>query len=485
MNLRGVLNDKRFYVAAVLSIAALLVAFQLAYDLTHVINHDEVEHAHVAWLMSQGEVPFVDFMEHHPVLYNYLLIPFVTAFDGLSEIYMSIRLMSLALWAASLAIIWAMAKRFGGAVGALIAVLFLALGVQWFRSFGEARPDNLMLPLQLGSILLLIGCGGRRPRSAYVLSGLLFGLSTAVIPKTAPLFPALGIWFVACVATSCRKREELTRIGLWVIAASAAAGIPMLIQALSYEGFWFWVYDFNRAFFRAFAGERGPLQLYYVLREIFRWNPFLAMAALVGVGVVAANRGLWRSGSLVVLICAFQLLSLWKFSAQHVQYFLPALSMTAVLAAAAFGWFSSGCRKIPFAVVTAIFIAGTFLVALDHFDSRRAFRRYLAAMQYVLDVSEPGDRFLACPAMHPLLRHDAGYYWMNYKFVERALDELPDGPPMDWRSDLMKDPPEWIMPRLKMSYCYRMDELPKELLSRYEYVKAPVYLMRRKDPPVR
>jgi hypothetical protein len=366
-----------------------------------------------------------------------------------------------------------------------VAVLFLAVGVQWFRSFGEARPDILMLPLILGSLLLLLDGGRIRPRAAYALSGLLFGLATAVIPKTAPLVPALAIWFAACVATSPRRGEELLRIGVWGAAAAVAAGLPTLAQVLHYDGYWFWVYDFNRAFFRAFAGDRGPMQLCYVLREAFKWNPLLSVSALVGVVVVARERSLWRRGSLVLLVLVFQLLSLWKFSAQHVQYFLPALSMVAVLAAAAFGRLAAGRTKVLFAVVSSLFFAGMLLAASDRFDSPRTSRRYLAAMQYLLEVSEPGDRFLACPAMHPLLRPDAGYYWMNYKFVEKALDEVPDGPPMDWKGDLVKDPPEWIMPRLDMSYCYDFEDLPEELLSRYEYVKAPVYLMRRKDPPVR
>src|SRR3954465_12505184 len=45
-------------------------------------DHDEIEHLHAAWLVSQGERPFVDFHEiHHPTAY-YVFAPLARATAG-------------------------------------------------------------------------------------------------------------------------------------------------------------------------------------------------------------------------------------------------------------------------------------------------------------------------------------------------------------------------------------------------------------------
>ena len=54
----------------VCAVANLLMAiFPIDYEL----GHDEAEHLHVAYLLGQGQRPYIDFIENHPTLFNHFL----------------------------------------------------------------------------------------------------------------------------------------------------------------------------------------------------------------------------------------------------------------------------------------------------------------------------------------------------------------------------------------------------------------------------
>src|ERR1051325_2332738 len=40
---------------------------------------DEFEHLHAAWLIAQGNLPYVDFFEHHTPWFHFFLAPFFSS----------------------------------------------------------------------------------------------------------------------------------------------------------------------------------------------------------------------------------------------------------------------------------------------------------------------------------------------------------------------------------------------------------------------
>src|SRR6185436_9697494 len=57
--------------ALVITIVVLAVRFRA--QPTRQFDPDELEHAHVAWSIAQGAVPYRDLFEHHTPLFHYLL----------------------------------------------------------------------------------------------------------------------------------------------------------------------------------------------------------------------------------------------------------------------------------------------------------------------------------------------------------------------------------------------------------------------------
>jgi hypothetical protein len=120
-------------------------------------------------------------------------------------------------------------------------------------------------------------------------------------------------------------------------------------------------------------------------------------------------------------------------------------------------------------------------VASGAIESGTRLKEYLGVMQHMLDVSKPGDTFLACPAVHPVLRGDASYYWLIHTNAKRALGEIQGAPKISWREDMLRKPPTWIVPRAPKEHCYKLEEIPRELAPLYEPVAAPLPLYRLKS----
>lgn len=62
------------------AVYVLIIALSICYNtctaffpISMELGHDEAEHLHVAYLLSEGQKPFVDFIENHPTLFNHYL----------------------------------------------------------------------------------------------------------------------------------------------------------------------------------------------------------------------------------------------------------------------------------------------------------------------------------------------------------------------------------------------------------------------------
>src|SRR5690242_208766 len=93
------------------AIAALLVA-RLPLIAVRVFDNDELEHAHAAWSVSRGLVPYRDFFEHHTPWFHFTLAPFfhwfrvAESFESARHFLIFGRLFSLALTVLSVVLIF-------------------------------------------------------------------------------------------------------------------------------------------------------------------------------------------------------------------------------------------------------------------------------------------------------------------------------------------------------------------------------------------
>ena len=89
-----------------------LGALTLRLAFTARLGHDDIEHLHTAWLMLQGQQPFIDFFQKQSPLLWWLLLPLVSLAEGdlAIAVFLGRSLMALAL-AASVVAIWLLARE--------------------------------------------------------------------------------------------------------------------------------------------------------------------------------------------------------------------------------------------------------------------------------------------------------------------------------------------------------------------------------------
>ena len=69
------LGMRRLAPGVLAAIAALSVVLRIGVLLNRRIDPDESQHLHVAWLITQGQVPYRDFWEHHLPFFHYAMAP--------------------------------------------------------------------------------------------------------------------------------------------------------------------------------------------------------------------------------------------------------------------------------------------------------------------------------------------------------------------------------------------------------------------------
>ena len=176
-------------------------------------DQDELEHAHAAWSVFKGLLPYRDFFEHHTPWYYYTLAPFFRwfavdqSFESAMRFLSFARGLSLALTALSAVLIFRIGRLGASRRTGLLAALFLAGQPVVIQKTLEIRPDVPALPFFLAGLwLLLRGLRDREasavPRLRWFLGGgLCFGAAIMCTQKMLFILPGalagLGLWALA------------------------------------------------------------------------------------------------------------------------------------------------------------------------------------------------------------------------------------------------------------------------------------------------
>jgi 4-amino-4-deoxy-L-arabinose transferase-like glycosyltransferase len=205
---------------------------------------DEFEHAHAAWLMWKGMVPYKDFFEHHTPWYYYALRPLFNwfdvdaSFDGARHFLVAGRGLSLLVTAVSLWLVYQIGRRWAARGIGLVAALLLLTQPVFFQKAVELRGDVLALPFFLAGLLALVRgleprVEARGPAGAlgwFVGAGLAVGGAVMCTQKMLFVLPGalagLGLWaLTAAPRTSARVRSRI----LAIVAFGLALGVPLLL----------------------------------------------------------------------------------------------------------------------------------------------------------------------------------------------------------------------------------------------------------------
>jgi hypothetical protein len=197
-----------------LAIASIFLARILVLP-SRVFDPDEFEHAHAAWCVFKGMIPYKDFFEHHTPFYYYALGPFFhwfhvdLSFESARHFLIFGRCLSVLLAILSVLLIILIGRLLEDGSSLLVdlaawAGLFFVVQPFFFHKMVEIRPDVLGLPLFLGALwFLLRGLASsmdsaKQSRWHFLGGGLCLGAAIMSTQKMLFVLPGLlaglAIW---------------------------------------------------------------------------------------------------------------------------------------------------------------------------------------------------------------------------------------------------------------------------------------------------
>jgi hypothetical protein len=209
-----------------------------------IFDPDELQHAHGAWCVFRGMLPYKDFFEHHTPWYYFTLSQFFRWFrvdeslESATQFLLFARGVSLLLTTLSLLLVFRVGRLWGNRKIGMLAALFLLAQPVFLQKAIEIRPDVLAFPFFLGGLwFLLRGLDGEALSSKRSLrwffgGGLCLGAAIMCTQKMLFLLPGafagLGFW---CLAGWGRR--FFGRV-VSVLASLAGVAVP---GALTWAGF--------------------------------------------------------------------------------------------------------------------------------------------------------------------------------------------------------------------------------------------------------
>jgi hypothetical protein len=378
---------------------------------------DEFEHAHAAWCVFRGMLPYRDFFEHHTPWYYFVLSRFFRFFDVGTSIESARRFLllgrGLSVILATLSAIlvfkigkWCRCRRVG-----LLAALFFVSQPFFLMKTMEIRPDVLALPWFLGCLWLVLRglAAGTAPVTKglrhFLGAGLALGAAVMCTQKMLFTLPGilLGLTLWALAGVRARQPHErshptatggLGRRGLFIAAFLFGVAVPAAatwaVFALQGGGAQFITDNFLlNAKWKHF--ETGQLQ------RLFETSWPILLLCLIGSALALlrfSRRRPQASGELVLLCTLLGFFGgLLVMPSAHSQYYLPPLAIACVLAAKGLVFLVEGGDRRASAVrlVLALGLLGLLPLralreALDWSNEGQ-----LARLRFVLENTRPDD----------------------------------------------------------------------------------------------
>jgi 4-amino-4-deoxy-L-arabinose transferase-like glycosyltransferase len=389
---------------------AVAFAFLLVHALRSGCDHDEIEHLHDAWLVSQGQVPFVDFVEvHHPTVF-YLLAPLARALaPSPRALVFAARALYLAVLALALFAFRGIAARMTQDRSAAWAPLVL-LGCFFFaRNSMEVRSDPWMSAFVIAAFWCwtrYLADGGARWAA---LAGFAIGSAIVFSQKAVPFAGLIGIGTLVALARD-RSRWVHTARGAGLVAAGAAVPISVFAAAIWRAGYWnefaFWNYTFNRYLNLQDSRHVGPAFLATVGASAGE-APLLWAAGLAGVVLAIRRPRIDTSIAAVVAVGGLFALFLSKLPWSHdllvTQVFLGILAVLVIDLLLQSARWRTAAATLVLLMVAKTAAVSTFYTEVP--DGPRVQRAALAA-------TNPADRVAMPPPYHPIFRKDSFYFWV-------------------------------------------------------------------------
>ncbi len=440
-------------------LAVLLTVLVFMAGQNKLFDHDEFEHAHSAWYVAQGYVPYLDFFQNHNPLLWYIAAPLVVAIGDHSYLMLILRLITFGVALGMAAIAAAIAVRISSKPQAgLYAFILLLSCLLFVEKALEFRPDVFMTLLGSMAVYYFIRRGVSPSPSDLVLCGAFCALSFLFLQKAIFLVVMLSV----CLMVQAARREIRMKSLLWFFLILGTAPLLLLIFFVAHD-----------------AGQDYIHNTYLMhlskLYTFSSWPTFLNSLKLNtgfwALALLGSAFGLYRfrqdkavgylsAIGLALLLLVSGLQTPWE------QYYLQAL----VLLAAVASWMLMRLfEKIRAGVFLRFFIL-VILVLLPVLTMLRyrisGNRHQLEAIDLVAQTTRPDELVYDGDILFNLFRSDLHYFWYS----------THPGGNLDLYNKLTRGKYG------DYSVCSLIEEKKPRWLSTYQHLhRCPVYRNYRKD----
>jgi hypothetical protein len=395
---------------------------------------DEFEHAHAAWCVFKGMLPYKDFFEHHSPWYYYTLNVFIRWFsvdlslENGRHFLLFGRGFSLLVTVLSVLVVVRIGRLLQDRKVGLLAGLFLVSQPVFFEKCIEMRPDVLALPLLLLGLLFLLrglsqtGEVEARFERWFLAGGLGLGGAIMCTQKMLFVLPGLlaGLGFWALFAGP-RRYARLLAVASFLLGMVLPGVLTWAWFALHHGGREFLVNNFAlNASWKQVVHEQ--------LRRVIENSWPVLLLSLLGACVAGYRfvRGAHRHyGSLILLSTLGGLIvGLFVVPVAHRQYYLMPLPLVCLFAAQGLAFLVGLARKVAHAPL--LIIATIPLFVLPILGLRKGFTkrndRQLARLHEVFANTKPTDVVMDGWEGTGVFRPHAFYYFFLH---EESVPMLP------------------------------------------------------------
>lgn len=175
----------------------VLLGMRVLWLAAYPLDSDEPQHAHVAWSLAQGLLPYRDVFDNHGPLFGLLYSVYMRWLGPRAQILWWLRLAVIPWYFLALGATWLLGRRLYPRAVAGAAVLLVALMQVFFFKMGEFRTDDLWTALWLCALAIALHAG--RSPWRWLLAGVCVGAALSVSQKTLPLVATAlvagaGVW---------------------------------------------------------------------------------------------------------------------------------------------------------------------------------------------------------------------------------------------------------------------------------------------------
>jgi hypothetical protein len=312
-------------------VPCLVAAFWPRLASTRLYDPDEFEHLHAAWCISKGQVPYLDYFEHHGPLTYYLLAPFVGWFGDTPSLLTVHRALA-GFWCllAAAGVVFLLQRRSLAVPGIAFTWLFT---FPWFLEKAvEGRPDVPAMALLTFTALLTRRAAVPERLACTFAAGLTAGIASLFTQKV--IFAAAGLAVGAAITKSMNGRRPI----LAIVVASAGFVAPWVVASLFFHQHGALEVFLNRTLITPATWpahvknvDEGIL---HRLTAVVSWTPghLAILAAVLLVGFFRLwNRANWKNGRAVLWCGLTAHLAGAPFVPAYLQYYLLVCPIAAAL----------------------------------------------------------------------------------------------------------------------------------------------------------